>query len=239
MPHLPPGLALAWGVTSPSRRGPKPAHSIQEIVQAALELADAEGIAALSMPRIAARVGVTTNALYRYVSSKDELLVLLIDAAWAPPPASIRQAATWREAAAAWTRGLIDGYRARPWLLDLPIRGVPMTPRLLRWVEALLEALAGTGLGDQEQIGCAMLLDGYARSIANLARNLEGASRQPGQAVAVREFLQPLLRERGFPILASMLSTGAYDDEGGLTSADLDFGLDQILNGIEVLISAA
>src|SRR4051794_441692 len=102
-PPLPPGLALAWGVTSPGRRGPKPAHSVEKIVEAAAELADAHGIAALSLPKVAARIGVTTNALYRYISSKDELFVLLREAGWGTPPESIQRAANWRDGVTAWT----------------------------------------------------------------------------------------------------------------------------------------
>ena len=63
-------------------RGPKPSHSVESVVAAAIAVADAEGYAALSMPRIARGLGITANVLYRYVASKDELLVLMTDAAW-------------------------------------------------------------------------------------------------------------------------------------------------------------
>src|SRR3954447_9659985 len=85
---LPPGLALAWGVVSTGRRGPKPAHSVEKIVEAAAELADAHGITGVSLPRLAARIGVTTNSLYRYIRSKEELFVLLREAGWGTPPES-------------------------------------------------------------------------------------------------------------------------------------------------------
>ena len=76
--QLPPGLALAWGmVPDTPRRGPKPAHSVDRIVEEAIAVADEDGFAGLSMPRIARKLGFTANALYRYVRSRDELLVLL------------------------------------------------------------------------------------------------------------------------------------------------------------------
>ncbi|MGP3957088.1 TetR/AcrR family transcriptional regulator [Nonomuraea sp. 3N208] len=101
---LPPGIALAWGLNPAGpnkgtrRRGPKPAHSVERIVEVAIEVADTEGFAGLSMPKIAGCLGITANALYRYVRSKEELLVLLAEAGWGPPPESVRQAANWRAA---------------------------------------------------------------------------------------------------------------------------------------------
>lgn len=232
---LPPGLALAWGLAAPSRRGPKPAHSVETIVQAALDLVDAGGITSLSLPKLAARIGVATNALYRYIGSKEELLVLVRDAGWGVPPASIPRTATWRDAARIWTHAVIDGFRDRPWLLDVPVHGAPVTPRLFRWVEVLLQSMTDTGLSDKQKLQFALLLDGYAFSSASLARNLQAARTHPVQSASVYEFLQPRL-EQGFPTLASMLSSGAYDDTEGLTGAEVDFGLERILDGIEVFI---
>lgn len=235
-PPLPPGLASAWGVTSPGQRGPKPGHSLEEILEAAMDLADTQGFAAVSLGKVAAQLGLTTTALYRYVGSRDELFVLLRDAGWGPPPTTIRQAANWREAATTWTQAVIDGYAARPWLLDVPVPGAPMTPRLLSWLEVLLESFGDTGLSDEECLGCAMLLDGYAHSRASLIRKIKTAATQPVQAAAAMDFLLPRLRERGFPVLASMLSSGAYGVAVAPAAGDDDFGLTRILDGIELLI---
>lgn len=237
--HLPPGLAHAWGLatTTAPRRGPKPAHTVDQIVEAAIELADAEDFAALSMPRIGRQLGFTANALYRYVSSKDELLVLIGDAAWGAPPDMARAGEHWRDAAAGWVHAVIDRYRQRPWLLDIPIRGAPVTPNLLRWLEVLLSALSGSGLDQQDTLGCAMLLDSYARSTASLIRGLAGNEASPAQASAVMEFLHPLLRDRGYPLLADLLASGAYQDGDDLDK-EVEFGLDRILDGIDALVAA-
>jgi AcrR family transcriptional regulator len=72
-------------VTSP-RRGPRPGYTLEEVVRTAIKLADKHGISALSLPSIAARLGLSRNALYRYVLSKDELLVVIYDAAWGRRP---------------------------------------------------------------------------------------------------------------------------------------------------------
>jgi AcrR family transcriptional regulator len=164
--RLPPGLALSWGVEPEKSRGPKPAFSVGQIVAASVELADRDGAAAVSLPRIAKNVGLSTTALYRYVRSKDELVVLMVDAAWGPPPAKIGRTRTWRTGAAAWTRGMIDQLAVHPWILDMPVQGAPLTPNTLRWLEAFLGVMARSGLDHGECLGCALLLDGFARSYA-------------------------------------------------------------------------
>ena len=232
---LPPGLALAWGVQPAARRGPKPAHSVEEIVAAAVALADEGGIAAASMPRIAGRLGVTANALYRYVASKEELVVLLADTGWGPPRMSA-QSGDWQAGVIEWTSAFVARTRVHPWLLDLPVRGAPLTPNLLSWLQALLDALAGTGLHPADQLGCATLLDGYARSTAGLARDLGASPTSPEQGAAVAAFLEPLLRARGATLVADLLVGAAPYAESTYDDGDLEFGLQRILEGIETLI---
>jgi AcrR family transcriptional regulator len=231
-PPLSPGLALVWGFSPPARRGPKPGHTVAEIVAAAIALADEEGFAGLSLPKIARNLGLTANALYRYVSSKDELLLLLVDAATGEPPASVPEG--WRPGAQAWVHALIDRYRAHPWLLDIPVRGAPVTPNLLRWLETLLTVFAGSGLPEQDWLANAVLLDGYARSIAILDRDLTSSPATPVQSEPMTAFLYPLLRDRGFPLLATLLAAGQYEDTP--IGPDIDFGLTTILDGIQTRI---
>jgi AcrR family transcriptional regulator len=131
---LPPVIEALWGLRGPSRRGgPKPALSLERIVAAAVELADAGGLAALSMGRLAEKLGFTTMSLYRYVASKDDLLVLLLDAAWELPPEP--PSGEWREQCTVWARALRDSYRAHPWALELPVSGLPAGPNQLTWFD--------------------------------------------------------------------------------------------------------
>src|SRR6202020_324762 len=74
---LPPGLDLLWGRRGQGKRGPRPGLSADMIVDAALRVADAEGLEAVSMARVAAELGFTTMSLYRHVASKEELLQLM------------------------------------------------------------------------------------------------------------------------------------------------------------------
>jgi len=207
--------------------------SLRDMKGSFMACADRAGYDALSLPRIARELDLTPNALYRYVSSKDELMLLLMDAGTGPPPSDLP--ASWRAGAAAWARALIARYRSRPWLVDLPVPGVPVTPNLVAWVESLLTALADSGLPPGDQLSCATLLDSYARSIASLANDLAASPRAAVQSTEIAGFLYPLLAERGFPLLAEMLMGGVYAESP--TGPDLEFGLTRILDGIEQLVT--
>ncbi|HET6985650.1 MAG TPA: TetR/AcrR family transcriptional regulator [Kribbella sp.] len=227
---LPPGLALSWGVQPVQRRGPKPALSVEQIVATGIEFGDTHGFEAISLQRIAAHLGVSTNAMYRYVRSKDELIVLVHDKAVGLPPTL---PSGWRPAATAWVKAQVDLYAVRPWLLEVPIRGAPVTPNVMRWMEAMLQALAGTGLSQHDNLGCLMLLDGYARNYGSLVRQLGDVDNTPVQAEQVGRFLVPRLMEGGYPMLTALYTNQEYED--GLDD-DLEFGLTRILDGIQVLM---
>ncbi|GAA0619996.1 TetR/AcrR family transcriptional regulator [Kribbella sandramycini] len=228
--ELPPGLALSWGVQPTGRRGPKPGLTVEQIVATGIDFGDAQGFAAISLQKIAAQLGVTTNAMYRYVRSKDELIVLVHDHAVGRPP---KLPAGWRAAATAWVQAQVRMYAERPWLLDVPIRGAPTTPNVLRWAEVMLQAFAPTGLSPHDSLGCLMLLDGYARNYANLARQLGASADVPVQAAQVGAFLVPRLVEGNYPMLVALYTNQEYED--GLDD-DLEFGLTRVLDGIQVLI---
>ncbi|MGW6279380.1 TetR/AcrR family transcriptional regulator [Kribbella sp. NPDC055071] len=229
--ELPPGLALSWGVLPVQRRGPKPALSVDLIVATGIEFGDRHGFEAISLQRIAARFGVSTNAMYRYVRSKDELIVLVHDKAIGQPP---ELPAGWRPAATKWVTAQVEMYAERPWLLDVPIRGAPFTPNAMRWAEVMLQSLDETGLSQHDNLGCLVLLDGYARNYAILARQLGASDNTPVQAEQVGRFLVPRLMEGDYPMLTAMYTNEEYED--GLDD-DLEFGLARILDGIEVLIA--
>ncbi|WP_022890388.1 TetR/AcrR family transcriptional regulator [Agromyces italicus] len=235
---LPPGLASAWDVVDTStRRGRKPAHSVDEIVAAATALADRDGIAAASLPKVAARVGVTTNALYRYVSSKEELIVLVADRAWGAAPTLPLD--DWRGAATLWPHRLRDRFLARPWLLDVPTT-VPLTPHTAAWLDALIVALAPTGLPARQVLYSAYLLDSHARYDANLRRNAPTPSAlsaaHPDRRRRVRGFLDTQLRARSLDAVADVMQDPSFVADA-TTNDGFEFGLARILDGIEAHVS--
>jgi hypothetical protein len=110
-----------------------------------------------------------------------------------------------------------------------------VTPNLLGWAEAILKVLTGAGLSRTEGLACALLLDGYARRIAGTRRDLRDSATTSVQPAAVTRFLEPRLHELGYSILASMMAGNEYTDE--IHDADVIFGLERILDGIDVLVA--
>src|ERR671915_993295 len=89
-------MALLWGIQKPPTRGPKPGLQVERIVEAAIRVADAEGLAALSMRRVAGELGVGTMSLYTYVPGKAELLDVMLDTVLAEQARPDEAAGGWR-----------------------------------------------------------------------------------------------------------------------------------------------
>lgn len=242
VPELPSGIALAWGVTERPRRGPRPGLSIERIVECAIELADAEGLAALSMSRLATELGFTTMSLYRYVASKDELLVLVADAAVGPPPAI--PTSDWRAGLATWVREQITVIRAHPWWVHIPITGPPLNPNSVAWIETGLQVMAGSGLRETEKMGIIQLLAGYVLNQGRIEVEITRAYAEAGitdPSSVGRDYgraLSRLIDAVRFPALTAALAENVFDDDDQDWDVEVEFGLQRILDGIEVLISS-
>ena len=140
---LPRGIALAWGIAANPQRGPKREMSVERIVEAAVEIADAEGLGAVSMAAVAARLGYTPMSLYRYVTAKDDLILLMQEEATGLPPERVREVGRLaRRSSRRCTARMIQLYLEHPWMLDIPINGSPTTPNSAAWMDAGLAALA-------------------------------------------------------------------------------------------------
>ncbi|MEX5713023.1 TetR/AcrR family transcriptional regulator [Parafrankia sp. FMc6] len=180
---LPPGVDLLWGRRERGRRGPRPGLSLARIVTAAVEIADEEGLGPLSMSRLAQRLGFTAMSLYRYMTGKDELLMLMLDAVMASPPPGPAPGEGWRAVLERWAGECRSLYQRHPWALDAPISRPPLGPNQLRWLDAGLAALAGTRATPEENLSVMLLLDGYVRAETRLWVQLRRAYR-PGAAPA-------------------------------------------------------
>lgn len=233
--RLPGGLRRAWGIADPApNRGPKASLSIDAIVEAAIALGNAEGIGGLSITRVASRLGVTPNALYRYIGSRDELRLLARERALGPPgpDAGSRH---WQDRTVAWAHALRARYAEHPWLVDLPIR-LPLTPNALAWFDALLDALLPGPFDLTEKVRIAVLLDGYVRASAVAARDLAAGERPVGESQPGTEVIGGLLAERGLLLAAEVFGAGLFQEPPDRTNdADFQFGLDRIIAGIAAL----
>lgn len=244
-PELPAVVELLWGLGPPTRRGPRPAFTRDDVVAAAIAVADAEGITAVSMGRVAAQLGSSTMALYRYVGSKDDLLTLMSDAAFGLPP-DARPGAGWRERAEQWARAVRHEWTERPWLLKLPVTGPPTGPRNLRWFDACLAAFDGTRLDAAQRVSATLLLSTYVRGERHLM--IDMFSRPPEELaknLVSYSALAPLVDAERYPTLARLIADGEFDGdldgdmEGDGADDDFEFGLSAVLDGIAAAIARA
>lgn len=143
-------LGLLWGGSDAGagRRGPgpKPALSVEAVVEAAVAVADEGGVAALSMRAVAERLGRSSMALYTYVPGKAELVDLMYDRVHAELPAAYPLDGGWRAAATAWAADLRALYLRHPWLLQVSYARPVLGPCEQRVMEALAGILFATGL---------------------------------------------------------------------------------------------
>lgn len=235
--QLPSGIALAWGVAATPQRGPKREMSVEKIVDAAIELADREGIQAVSMSAVAKRLGYTPMSLYRYVSSKDDLLLLMQEEATGLPPEAGEESPGWRTRLRELYEAASQVYVSQPWLLSLPITGSPITPNSSAWLEAGLAALAETCLTQDERIAASLLVTGAARWKGLVMAGYEEESRTSGlsaEEVAAREarLFDAVITVDGYPSLRRAIDAGVFTSE----SDPFDFGFERGLDGLEAYI---
>jgi AcrR family transcriptional regulator len=236
---LSPGIAAAWGVKPPAAKGPKPGLALDRIVATAVAIADAEGLGAVSMNRVAKELRTGAMSLYRYVESKDELLALMVDAALGevpPTPAT----GGWRARLERWARATLAGLARHPWAVNAPIAGPPLAPHAVAWFEDALAALAGTGLTAAEKPSVVLMLSGYVTNhVTVMSQVQQGFLAGDGDA-AMRGYSDTLRRLAGrdrFPALNEVLDAGVFD-RADPPDREFAFGLERLLDGIEALISA-
>jgi AcrR family transcriptional regulator len=233
---VPASIAAAWGVRERPQKGPKPSLALDRIVQAGIALADAEGLPAVSMARVASELAVSTMSLYRYVAAKDELLLLMVDAALGPAPEPAGPDETWFEGLARWAWTYHDRVREHIWALRVPITGPPPTPNQVAWLESGLRSLGATGLAEDEKASVVLLLSGYVRSEATLAADLAAAEFTTDAAMqGYTRLLRALTDQEHFPALHTLLNAGVFD-VADPTEKEFSFGLERILDGVGILI---
>ena len=238
---LPRGVAISWGLVKEPQRGPKRELSVKRIADAAVAIADKEGLGAVSMSRVAESLGFTTMSLYRYIPSKDDLLLLMQEAVSDVPIPPARDGEDWRDVIREYFQATIKLFRDHPWFGDIPIQGAPITPNSLRFADWSLRAFRGLPLNAFEQMSIVLLLASYARACGLLGRDLDramraGASPESISGSTYGDALKQLVTPEQYPDLYPLVASGAYAGENGEAApveADFEFGLERILDGIE------
>ncbi len=236
-------VQAAWGLRVRPAKGPKPALTLERIVVAAVRIADTDGLAAVSMSKVAAEVGVTAMALYRYVGNKDELLALMVDAAMGAPPKVPRPDQGWRAGLTEWAWAIGALYRAKPWALRVPITGIPALPNQFAWMDRGLACLSDCGLDEEDQLSTILLISNLARvyegMVVDLTNAFQAAGGRPDEVMAQthRTFVRLATPER-FPALSKVIATGVLSKADPMDK-EFIFGLERVLDGVGALIARA
>jgi AcrR family transcriptional regulator len=226
-------LALLWRTQDRPSRGPKPGLSVDVVVRAAIKIADAEGIAAVSMRRVAEALGVGTMSLYTYVPAKAELLELMVDAVIGETELS--DGGGWRAWLEHFARDSLAGYRRHPWLLRVSLTRGLMGPNQTAALESVLRTITGIGLTTGEMMAVVQLVVGYVRGVAQGALDAAQAERSTGVSdeqwwTDVGPLHDRYLDADRFPTL-----TGVFRAEDWVEP--FEFGLCRVLDGIEALVA--
>jgi AcrR family transcriptional regulator len=216
-------LALLWRRVDAPRRGPRPKLTVDDVVAAAIALADEAGLEAVTMRAVAARLGVSAMTLYTYVPGKAELLDLMLDALWHAMPREPQP--TIRSVADA-NRAL---YAAHPWAARVTTSRPPLGPGMLAKYEHELAAFEG--FTDVDRDAALTLVLGFVQGIA---------AQEPATTPdaewwqAAGPLLAELVDPEEYP-LASRVGTAAGEAQDGAYDAEraYRFGLERIIEGLE------
>ncbi|WP_406125205.1 TetR/AcrR family transcriptional regulator [Streptomyces sp. NBC_00989] len=230
-------LELLWDTGPRPSRGPKPGLSVDRIVDAAIRIADEEGLDSVSMRRVATDLGTGAMSLYRYVPGKAELLDLMLDRVRFPDRPNDRESrGSWRTVLETAAREALAVHRRHPWLLRVNQSRPLLGPRALATLEHLLGRIRPMGLTDPELVSTVVMIDGYVVGAARTQVHQEEAARSTGLTDA--EFYGAQV-----PALEKAMATGAYPTLASLSpdtfTAGFDhfeFGLGRILDGLEVVV---
>jgi AcrR family transcriptional regulator len=234
---VPASIEAAWGLRERPLKGPKPGLSLDRIVAAGVKVATSDGIAAVSMSRVATVLGASAMSLYRYVAAKDELLALMVDAAIGTPPPPAEEAEGWRAGLSRWANGFRAVLYRHPWIVRVPITAPPTTPNQVTWLEDGLRSMHGTGLTEGEKMSTILVLSGFIRNEATVTTDLRessGPMAHEGTAAWARSLSRLTDAER-FPALHAVLASGVLD-EADDPDPEYSFGLERILDGVEALV---
>ncbi len=239
-------VRLLWGLPQPgARRGPRPGLDVATVVDAAVALADADGLEAVTVRRLAERLGVAPMTVYGYVPGREVLLDLMVDRvqlAMTRPPWG---RAGWRSRVRRVAEANRDLLRQHPWAAQLPGTRPALGPGLLAKYEHELAAFDGAGLDDVRTDDALTFVLGVVRAQALAAQ--DAAAVRDGSGLTEQQWW-----EQAGPVLAEVVDPAAYPRAarvgtaaGAAQGAAYDaerawrFALERLLAALDDLVAAA
>jgi AcrR family transcriptional regulator len=193
------------------------------------------------MHAVAARLGFTTMAIYRYFPNKEALYDAIVDAGMGLPPRPTVPRAHWRAEITRWSLAKREMLCAHPWLGELPFVAAPHGPNWLAWLEALAEPLSDLGLPPADVGQMISVIDGYTRGASDTSISLararaRGISEQEW-AAAVGADLGRAIGDSRFPYFAAIITAPSAGRPRTMEES-FDFGLQRVLDGIELYVES-
>lgn len=236
-------MALLWRTSERVSRKGRPELTVDRIVRAAIAIADADGLAALSMRRVAEALGVGTMSLYTYVPGKAELIDVMLDTVYGETARPEDVPGGWRARLELVARENWALYRRHPWLLQVAATSrPPLGPNLIAKYDYELRAVDGIGLTDVEMDSVVTLIGGFVHGAARGAAEAGQVARQTGVTDeqwwrARAPSLERVFDTRRFPVAARVGAAAGEAHRGAYDAAHaFEFGLQRVLDGIETFV---
>lgn len=238
-------LALLWRTQDGPGSGRKGRSdlSVDRIVRAGIEISDTDGLAALSMRRVADHLGVGTMSLYTYVPGKAELIDVMLDTVYGET-ARLEPESDWRGRLTqiAWENWAL--YRRHPWMLQVAAGRAVVGPNAIAKYDYELGAVAELGLAEVEMDSVLSLVLGHTEAAAR--RSVEMAQVEQRSGMTDEQWwrahapqLGQLLDPQRYPT-AARVGAAAGEAHGSAHNPEhaFEFGLQRILDGIETFVAS-
>jgi AcrR family transcriptional regulator len=237
-------LALLWRTGERTSRKGKPDLSVDRIVRVGIEIADADGLAAVSMRKVAEKLGVGTMSLYTYVPGKAELVDVMVDTVSGETDRTEDVEGGWRGRLTRIAQENFALIVRHPWLLQVATNRAVLGPNVAAKYDYELRAVDGIGLGDVEMDSVLTLVLGHVQGAARGAVEAALTEQHTGLTdeqwwQASAPFLARVFDPARFPV-AARVGAAAGEEHGSAYGPDhaFTFGLERVLDGVEVLIAS-
>jgi len=231
---IPPVLAMAWGLRERPGKGPRPGLTLERIVAAGVKVAATEGLGAVSMARVAKELGSGTMSLYRHISGREDLVVLMYDSVVGELVQELwRPTGDWRADLASVAHQVRATLLRHPWLSgEIPGRPALGTNSLRRHEAALAAAAPLTGditfAAGVVDVVLAYVFGTVTQELAELqAQRRSGLTKEQWQA-SVGPYIREVIESGEYPQFARRVIEG----EDRTAEEVFAFGLAVVLDGI-------
>ncbi|MGE2733092.1 TetR/AcrR family transcriptional regulator [Mycolicibacterium vaccae] len=240
-------LELLWRTPGERKtgRGPRQRTTVDEIVGAAIEIADTAGLGAVTMRAVATKLGIATMATYTYVPGKAELLDLMLDTVYAQMPRTDLNGMPWRQRVsqiAADNRQMLEHH---PWVTALATTRPPLGPGMMAKYDHELGAFDGLRLSDLQMDAALTYVLGFVASVARIAIDSARAGTDSGMTDQMWwDRAEPLLAKvfdaQRYPLAARVgAAAGQAHDSAYSAEYAYEFGLARVLDGLAPVIDTA